>query len=487
ANGNSESKTYTKCTSGTGSRTMYGNGNHNLSIADVDGDGCDEIIWGSAALNNDGWLLYATGYGHGDAIHLSDLVPQRPGLEVFQVHEESPYGWDLHDAATGEIIYSAISDGDNGRGMAADIEVDYEGCEFWSAAKDGTHAVTNGSAIYAGQGATNFRIYWDGDLQEELFDGNYSTTNGGCTPKVTKMSNGVASEIARLTATSARTCNTTKATPCLQADIFGDWREEVLLWNGEDPSQIFIFAANSETTYRIPTLMHDHVYRMGVAWQNVAYNQPPHLGYYLPASFTTRYALMGEGAMEQTVNVGDSIKTIVLKWVNCAAPSLTKWTDPTGTSKVTGSPEGFTLVRDIYLNKTITLTGAPTMAGDYEFILKSGKNIIDETQQYDTIRIHAISTDGIDGVKTNANPEEWVKLGKSSFNNSIVLTFNLNEAQDVKIGLYSMAGAQVADVTHLAVNQAPFEIYGLNRLPAGIYLLKVESKEGKFTQKLLKR
>ena len=487
AEGNSETKTYTTCTSGSGSRTIYGNGNHNISVADVDGDGCDEIIWGSAALNNDGWLLYATGYGHGDAIHLSDLVPQRPGLEVMEVHEEKPYGWDLHDAATGEIIYSATSGDDNGRGMAADIEADYEGFEFWSAAKDGTHTAVDGSAIYAGQGSTNFRIYWDGDLQDELFDGNYSSTSGACTPKVSKVTKGVVSDLARLTATSARTCNTTKATPCLQADLFGDWREEVVLWNGADPSQIYIFATDTETKYRIPTLMHDHVYRLGVAWQNVAYNQPPHLGYYLPASLTSRYALMGEGAMEQTVGVGDSIKTIVLKWVNCAGPSLIKWTDPSGASKVTGNPDGFKLTRDIYLTKTLTLEGAPTLEGDYEFVLKSGKNVVDNTQKYDTIRIHAVSTEGINGVKTTDNADEWVKIGKSSFNNSIVLTFDLNEAQNVKIGLYSMAGAKVTDVDHFVVNQAPFEIYGLNKLPAGIYMLKVESKEGKFTKKLLKR
>ena len=211
----------------------------------------------------------------------------------------------------------------------------------------------------------------------------------------------------------------------------------------------------------------------------MAYNQPPHLGYYLPASLTSRYALMGEGAMEQTVGVGDSIKTIVLKWVNCAGPSLINWTDPSGASKVTGNPAGFKLTRDIYLTKTLE--------GDYEFVLKSGKNVVDNTQKYDTIRIHAVSTEGINGVKTTDNADEWVKIGKSSFNNSIVLTFDLNEAQNVKIGLYSMAGAKVTDVDHFVVNQAPFEIYGLNKLPAGIYMLKVESKEGKFTKKLLKR
>jgi rhamnogalacturonan endolyase len=116
-------------TSGSGSNTLFANGNHNLSVADVDGDGKDEIIWGSAALDDDGKLLYATGFGHGDAIHLGDLNPDRKGLEVFQVHEEKgTYSWDIHDAATGEILMKGGQSGvDNGRGLAADIVADTRG------------------------------------------------------------------------------------------------------------------------------------------------------------------------------------------------------------------------------------------------------------------------------------------------------------------------------------------------------------------------
>jgi rhamnogalacturonan endolyase len=131
----SEKVTAQKATSGSGSNTMFSNGNHNLSVADVDGDGKDEIIWGSAAVDDDGKLLYATGFGHGDAIHLGDLNPDREGLEVFQVHEEKgTYAWDIHDAATGEILLKGGQSGvDNGRGVAADIVADTRGYEFWSA------------------------------------------------------------------------------------------------------------------------------------------------------------------------------------------------------------------------------------------------------------------------------------------------------------------------------------------------------------------
>ena len=134
ANGQEETLQGTICTSGMGRYTMYANGNHNLSVGDVDGDGCDEIIWGSAALDNDGKMLYSVGFGHGDAIHLGDLNPDRPGLELFDIHEEKgDYAWDMHDAATGEILWKGGQKGqDNGRGLAADIVESSRGYEFWS-------------------------------------------------------------------------------------------------------------------------------------------------------------------------------------------------------------------------------------------------------------------------------------------------------------------------------------------------------------------
>ncbi|MDE6354464.1 MAG: T9SS type A sorting domain-containing protein [Prevotella sp.] len=470
----------------TGSKTMYGNGNHNLSVGDVDGDGCDEIIWGSAALDNDGQLLYSVGFGHGDAIHLSDLMPDRPGLEVFQVHEESPYGWDLHDARTGEIIYSATSSGDNGRGMAADVDATNKGAEFWSSAKDGTHSSVDGKSISSNQGSINFRIYWTGDIYEQLFDGGYSSTNGGCTPKVTRWNGNGTSEVARLTGDHSRTCNTTKATPCLQADLFGDWREEIIMWNGEDPSKINIYTTNTETEYRVPTLMHDHIYRMGVAWQNTAYNQPPHLGYWLPGSFTSRYAIMGEGEFEQTVALGDDIKPIEFKWVNCSKPTLIKSIEPDGTVTENAACAGFTFVVDQFLTKSATFKGKPSKLGTYEFVLESGANVVDNQKTKDTIRIHCADPAGILGVKTNSQ-DEWVKLSGGQFSDRIVLQFNLKETQNVRIGLYNMAGAQVYGLNYEIGHTAPLEVYGLGHIPAGIYMLKVESGEGTFTKKIIKR
>ena len=274
-----------------------GQGNHNLRVADVDFDGKDEIIWGSAALDDDGKMLYSVGFGHGDAIHLADLDPDRPGLELFDVHEEKgDYAWDIHDAATGEIIWKGGPKGaDNGRGLAADIVASNRGYEFWSSYGGAENAADRNQNPFSAQtaeqviskkGSMNFRIYWDGDLQDELFDGAYNKDTGQANPTITKWNgNSFGQLVANFNTASyqyGQSCNTTKATPCLQADILGDWREELLLWNYKDPSELMIYTTSTPTTYRVPTLMHDHTYRMGICWQNTAYNQPPHLGYYLP-------------------------------------------------------------------------------------------------------------------------------------------------------------------------------------------------------------
>ncbi len=264
--------------------TAYGQGAHSLSVGDVDGDGCDEITYGSAAINNDGTLLYSTGLGHGDAQHLADLDPDRPGLEYYMVHEHKPYGSDLRDARTGEILHHDYDREDTGRGLAADIDANHRGYEFWCSASPTVYDC-KGKKIARAFLPMNFRIYWDGDLQDELL-GNYGPPlfapylvkwNGKKAVPLT-LSNG--KNLCDMG--SSASCNWSKATPCLQADLFGDWREELIFWDSSDASHLNVFTTNTPTDYRVPTLMHDHVYRMGVAWQNVAYNQPPHLGYYLP-------------------------------------------------------------------------------------------------------------------------------------------------------------------------------------------------------------
>ena len=269
------SKTYTAPVptgNTSGSRTAYGNGNHNLSVGDYNGDGCDEITLGASAINNDGTLLYSTGYGHGDALHVGDIDPDRPGMEVFTVHEASPYGWDLHDAATGAIICSAEGSKDNGRGIALDLIANNRGYEF-SSSNNRSQLNAAGEVVSSKNTSLNFRCYWNGDLQDELLDGDIMDTwNGSSTTRLLTLDR----------FGNSSTYNSTKKTPNLTADLLGDWREEIILWDASDGCTLNIFTTNIATEYRVPTLMHDHTYRMGVAWQNTAYNQPPHVGYYLP-------------------------------------------------------------------------------------------------------------------------------------------------------------------------------------------------------------
>ncbi|PWW42178.1 MULTISPECIES: rhamnogalacturonan lyase [Paenibacillus] len=259
----------------SGNSGYGGQGNHNLSVADVDGDGKDEIVYGAMAVDDNGKGLYTTGLHHGDAMHLSDLDPDRAGLEVFQVHETpSNAGVEFRDARTGQLIWGVPTTKDIGRGMAADIDPRYKGAEVWA---DGGLYTAKGQKIGTTlPSSTNFGIWWDGDLLRELLDSN----------RIDKWDYANSKTVNLLTASGVSSNNGTKSTPNLQADLFGDWREEVV-WRTNDSSALRIYTTTAVTDKRIYTLMHDPVYRLGVAWQNVAYNQPPHTGFYLGDGMST--------------------------------------------------------------------------------------------------------------------------------------------------------------------------------------------------------
>ena len=237
------SRTYEgTATSGSGSNTMYGNGNHNISVADVDGDGKDEVLFGSAAIDDNGQLLYATGFGHGDAIHVGKMRPDDKGFQVFQVHEESPYGWDLHDAATGKVLFRANADDDNGRGIAADVIASNPGWEFCSSKDRQQRSAVTGQVVTTKSSSVNFRLYWDGTLQDCLADGGYT--------EAYNLTHWNGSSFAGITSLEGLSCNTTKRNPNLLCDLLGDWREEVILHDGN--KTLYIHSSAMPTNYKVP-------------------------------------------------------------------------------------------------------------------------------------------------------------------------------------------------------------------------------------------
>ena len=266
----------------TSGKGLWGEGCHWISVGDCDGDGRQEIIYGSAALDHDGSLLYRTGLGHGDALHLGDFLPEREGMEVFMVHEESPYGYDLRDAKTGEFLLHKTAGSDTGRGLAAHFDSSSEHSQFLYSASAAIHDCQTGEAIAdkwaignSGAGINN-RIYWDGDLYDEFYDKSiiaHWNPTGKYFDRY-KFNNG--------NYTWGSLNNDSKNNPCILGDILGDWREEIVTWTKDEKTNqyyLYILATSYTSNYRIPHLMDDLNYRAQVIAQNVCYNQPPHLSF----------------------------------------------------------------------------------------------------------------------------------------------------------------------------------------------------------------
>lgn len=287
------------------SKPGYGDGNHNCMPADVDGDGKQELMIGATALDDDGTILWCNEKGHGDAMHLSDLIPERPGQELWVCHEHVPYGVSLIDAKTGEDIFHFDGDKDTGRCAAGNVYAGNPGSEFWGARPAKSTFDQNGNKINISPNSMNFLIYWDGDLERELLD-NITITK--VNPKAQ-----YGFDIL-LEASGCASCNGTKATPCLSADILGDWREELVL-KTEDSKYLRIYCTPHQTDVRLTTLMHDVQYRTQVAGEQVAYNQPPHTSFFLGTGYnlTERPAVtVGNGTKIKPLN-GRLISNLIVK------------------------------------------------------------------------------------------------------------------------------------------------------------------------------
>ena len=343
------------------SSPWYGNGYHNYIVADVDEDGRDEIVYGSMVIDDNGKGLYTTGYGHGDAQHVSDFNPYRKGLEFFGCLEDEPtWGCNYRDAATGEVLYKFTSSGDDGRCMMDNISNSYPGSLGHSSASQTISSVKMGEVSEAGSIfhfkdtniSLNFRIYWDGDLLSELLDS--PGTMGS--PMIFKP------EVGRLlTGVVGNMNNDSKNNACFQGDIIGDWREEIVVRKGSNAVSIYTSVIPSENS--IPSLWFDHQYRQAMVWQMMAYNQPPHVSYFVgelegyttappPYTMTGRQEISNGGTIagsngdqliacetnNMTISVSNGAQPSV--FID-NAPSWVQGTDVNGTTgtRVTGNGE----------------------------------------------------------------------------------------------------------------------------------------------------
>lgn len=334
-----------------------GQGSHSMNVADVDGDGKDEIVFGAATIDDNGTGLYSTGSGHGDALHTGDLVPSNPGLETWMVHETpSVYGdkgSTMRDAKTGNLLWYIPGNTDVGRGVSFDIDPRYPGSESWSSSNSNVYKSDGTVITGSSKGTTNFSVWWDGDLSQELLDGTVidkwnTTTNSSGRLYTAYNSAPIASN------------NTTKSTPMLSGDLFGDWREEVI-WRAADGNGAYVFSTNTPTTYRMPTLMHDTQYRTAIAWQNVAYNQPPHpstaIGDGIFPKPNVRYVNAADAApvvANTVIGNGSAQRSIVSSYTLSFAEPVTVYASGVSVIRRGGSAMPFTMVASTD-DKTYTL------------------------------------------------------------------------------------------------------------------------------------
>lgn len=369
----------------------YGNGFHNFAIGDVDWDGRDEIIFGSMIIDDNGKGLCTTGNGHGDAQHCSDFDPYRHGGEQFTCNEDEP-ACTYYNATTGEIYYRYKASGDDGRALCGNFSNNFPG-SMGRTLNTGLISTVADKEITSGAPSTsndkmdglhwshlNQRIYWDGDLLDEVFDSPGSNARPGMIFKP---------DAGRLfEATGSNTNNSSKNNAGAIADIFGDWREELVMRAGD--TKLRIYTTNIPTSYRIPTLWSDHQYRNAIVWQSMGYNQPPHKSYFLgdlegitqapPTNTTTGRTEVKNGGTITTTDdhllvcdFNDKQKEITVNIADGATPYIVTFNVPSWVQGNAGS-NIFTTPAPTYEYFTCNVTGG-ALTGSTRLV-KQGDGIL---------------------------------------------------------------------------------------------------------------
>lgn len=371
------------------SSPWFGNGYHNFAVADVDWDGRDEIVFGSMVIDDNGKGLSTTGLGHGDAQHCGDLDPYRHGQEQFACNEEKP-SMNYRDATTSKIYYRLVGTDDDGRALCGNFSNAYPGCMGRSVGSAMISTVADkpmtGLSDYVAWSDLNFRIYWDGDLLDEVLN----------SPGTEKDAVVIKPGTGRIfTSSGCQMGNWTKNNPAVQGDILGDWREEIVL-RAENNTKIRIYTTPHSTTYRIPTLWHDHQYRQAMVWQCVGYNQPPHVSYFLgqlegittaPPTLTNDGRTQVSGSItgaqdgkhlqvscfdgDQSITVSEGAKPYI------ATFNVPSWVQGTNSNKT----DGTAVINREY--RTCTLTGG-AFAGDMRLVKQGDGTLVlpDVEQKY---------------------------------------------------------------------------------------------------------
>ncbi|MDA3880530.1 MAG: T9SS type A sorting domain-containing protein [Prolixibacteraceae bacterium] len=366
-----------------GNGTYYGQGNHSIHVIDADGDGRHDLVTGSSVISGTGAGIHTSRMGHGDATHVTYMKKDDPRPMIYMPHESGGHGVSLRYADNGEILFQHKKSGDVGRGCAAELDPQVPGFHFWASSGLGLY---NLEGNYAGSipNSINFVIWWDGDLSRELMNSN----------RIDKWSIKGNRSTRLFTGNNTSSNNGSKSTPTLQADLFGDWREEVILRH-DNNQYLRVFTTTMETEHRLYTLMHDPVYRAAISWQNSSYNQPPHPGYYIASNMDFPVAKpnveMLSGYYRGT---GEIIKNLMVNDLHNASDWKVQFNLDADNS--------------VYSNKTVYASEIPANLNGREWI--STPTVSNEWSKGDTMATFEVTENAIISVLYSASAQtpEWL-------------------------------------------------------------------------------